>query len=186
LLLDGHRIEDRGSGVQQWALIAGLIAMSEAWVIGIEEPEAHLSWDTQIEVNQALLALVKSEAAPSQFFLSSHSPLSYEAGLSSIWFDVGQDASGTTVARRDDKDQLRSLFPNLPSLTPQVLRLLPSDLVRLPETAVGHLGIQRGDLLFCALEDNPRSVSLVSSQEMDQYLSAEADEEETNVDTSRY
>ncbi|MBK8184398.1 MAG: hypothetical protein IPK63_16605 [Candidatus Competibacteraceae bacterium] len=54
LLLGDYPMAHRGSGPQQWVLMAGLLAMSQAAVAGLEEPEAHLSWEAQRQVAETL------------------------------------------------------------------------------------------------------------------------------------
>jgi predicted ATPase len=69
-------LEQMGSGVQQLVLMAGLIALSRADLIAIEEPEMNLSWPTQKKLRLIFKEMVeKRETPPSQMFISSHSPL---------------------------------------------------------------------------------------------------------------
>jgi hypothetical protein len=75
LYLDEHPLEERGSGLQQWVILSSLLALSEADIAAIEEPEAHLSWEAQAQVAGALRGLVERKDTPSwQLFVETHSP----------------------------------------------------------------------------------------------------------------
>ncbi|MBM4321868.1 MAG: hypothetical protein FJ125_18505, partial [Deltaproteobacteria bacterium] len=89
LYLGERRVEDCGSGVQQWVLLTALLALSRAAVIGIEEPEDHLSWSMQKTVAEALAAVIHDPGRPPyQLIASTHSELMEGMSLDGSWYRV--------------------------------------------------------------------------------------------------
>lgn len=112
LLLGDHPIEHRGSGPQQWVLMAGLLAMSEAGIAGLEEPEAHLSWEGQRRIAHALRTLtLDGSRPPYQLFVSTHSSL-MEDMYPTVYYNVTMTAGETQVERSEDRARLQARFSN--------------------------------------------------------------------------
>lgn len=107
-----YRIEQMGSGVQQLVLMAGLIALSRADIIAIEEPEMNLSWPTQKKLRFIFKEMVeKRETPPSQMFISSHSPLFEFYGS---FYRVEMNEGRTNVIKATNEE--RRLYSSLPQL----------------------------------------------------------------------
>jgi hypothetical protein len=170
LLLDEHRVEDRGSGPQHWLLMAGLLTMSECSIAGIEEPEAHFAWDGQDRVASALAELLRV-GPPHQLFVATHSVLMKEiAPANDDWFLVRMQDGATRIERQSSREKLRARFASPePVASDRRLVLLPGRVVRLTDELVAHLGAQAGELLF-ALREDDGSVRLLSEATMDKRL----------------
>lgn len=172
LLIDSTRIEECGTGFRQWAAVCALLAASGAVLAGVEEPEAHLSWEGQLAVFQALRKF-QAAGSPQQLFLTTHSPLGLEASCDGTWFEVGKGREGTVVHRRQSRERLATLFPELPNLPvdDRVLQVTQGGRLRLPEKAVRHLDLRPDGHLYCVEEDSPvRGVRLITDDEMGRYL----------------
>jgi predicted ATPase len=171
LLFDDHPIEHRGSGPQQWVLMAGLLAMSEAGIAGLEEPEAHLSWEGQRRVAQALRTLtLDGSRPPHQLFVSTHSSLMEDIYPNeTVYYNVTMTAGETQVERSEDRERLQARFstPKASLLIPR--RLHSANLVRLSDEAVKHLAAEPGELLF-EVQDDDGSLRLVTEKQMARYL----------------
>lgn len=91
-----------GSGVQQLVAMLGAILVPGAQIVAIEEPELHLKTTLQERLRDLLRTLPGSVGAPSQIFLTSHSP-HFEVS-DSFYFLSRKDAqSAPTVEKRPAK-----------------------------------------------------------------------------------
>ncbi|MDG4594584.1 MAG: AAA family ATPase [Candidatus Contendobacter sp.] len=172
LLLGDYPVEHRGSGPQQWVLMAGLLAMSQAAVAGLEEPEAHLSWEAQQQVAETLRNLVLDQSCPPyQLFVSGHSQLMLDiCPTDTVYYKTTLQNGETRIERSVDLEEIQARFamPPISDLRPR--RLLAANLVRLSEDAVQHLNATVGEKLFEAKEKDG-SLRLVTAKWMDDYLS---------------
>lgn len=183
LLLGDNPVEHRGSGPQQWALIAGLLAMSQAAVAGLEEPEAHLSWATQQQIAEILGNLVFDQSCPPyQLFVSTHSHLTLDMCLKNNgYYKITLQNGETRIERSADLDEIRARFATPPIEEPPIgglkpRRLLPANLVRLSENAVKHINATVGEKLF-EIKEKDGSLRLVTLKLMGQYLSGNEENE---------
>lgn len=85
-----------GSGVQQVVSIVARLLMTQATLIGIEEPELNLRFDAQLRLREILAEVVSGSQGPRQIFLSSHSP-AFEHG--EYFYGMRPTPSGPTVER---------------------------------------------------------------------------------------
>jgi hypothetical protein len=171
LLLGDYPVEHRGSGPQQWVLMAGLLAMSQAAIAGLEEPEAHLSWEAQQRVAQALKALVIERSYPPyQLFVSTHSPLMKDmCSEDFIYYKTMLQNGETQIERSQDQEEFNARFASLAIDRAIPRRLLPANLVRLSDQAVEHLGAEPGEKLFEIREDDG-SLRLLTVKRMGERL----------------
>jgi hypothetical protein len=147
--------------------MAGLLAMSEAGIAGLEEPEAHLSWEGQRRVAHALRTLtLDGSRPPYQLFVSTHSSLMEDMYPGeTVYYNVTMTAGETQVERSQDRERLQARFA-----TPQAGLLIPrrlhsANLVRLSDEAVEHLAAEPGELLFEVPEED-RSLRLITEKQM--------------------
>lgn len=171
LLLGEHPVEHRGSGPQQWVLMAGLLAMSQAAIAGLEEPEAHLSWEAQQRVAQALTGLVIERSYPPyQIFISTHSPLMKDmCSEEFIYYKTMLQNGETRIERSQDQEEFNARFASLAIDRAIPRRLLPANLIRLSDQAVQHLGAEPGEKLFEIREDDG-SLRLLTVKRMGERL----------------
>lgn len=172
LLLGDYPVEHRGSGPQQWVLMAGLLAMSQAAVAGLEEPEAHLSWEAQQQVAETLRNLVLDRSCPPyQLFVSGHSQLMLDiCPTDTVYYKTTLQNGETRIERSVDLEEIQARFAMPPIGDLRSRRLLAANLVRLSEDAVQHLNATVGEKLFEAKEKDG-SLRLVTAKWMDDYLS---------------
>ncbi len=104
-------IAQKGTGVQQILVLLGYIATSQAYVIGIEEPELNLSFKSQDDLINSLLRVVKLPTSrASQILLASHSDyVGSRTELKQIRVE-NLDGRATTVRTFTLKDRA-DLFP---------------------------------------------------------------------------
>jgi hypothetical protein len=139
-------LEQMGSGIQQLVLLSGLIALSRAAVIAIEEPEMNLSWSTQKKLRLILQQMVeRQDAPPFQIFISSHSPLFefYEN-----FYRVGMVDGHTQVARVANAERRRIFDGVIPPADRRAAWLHDENVVVLPPYVVETLEVQQGDLVY--------------------------------------
>lgn len=177
LLLGDNPVEHRGSGPQQWALIAGLLAMSQAAVAGLEEPEAHLSWATQQQIAEILGNLVFDQSCPPyQLFVSTHSHLTLDMCLENNgYYKITLQNGETRIEQSADLKEIRARFATPPIEEPLISglrprRLLPANLVRLSEDAVKHINATVDEKLF-EIKEEDGSLRLVTAKWMYEVLS---------------
>ncbi|MDS4060273.1 MAG: AAA family ATPase [Candidatus Contendobacter sp.] len=177
LLLGDYPVEHRGSGPQQWALMVGLLAMSQATIAGLEEPEAHLSWEAQRQVAETLGNLVLDPSCPPyQLFVSTHSHLTLDMCLKdNVYYNTTLQNGETRIERSANLEEIRARFAtplidesSIGKLKPR--RLLPANLVRLSDNAVRHINATVGEKLF-EVEEEDGSLRLVTLKLMSEYLS---------------
>lgn len=152
LLFDKESIEDRGSGVQQWVLMAGLFAMSRASVVGIEEPEAHLAWDSQSKLASRLSGPLAG--GPHQVFVATHSPLFIDLLREDQGLRIKASKDGTQVEWRSKQDMMAE-FPRSPEVVvpSEELVLFPANVVRLSDDLVRHLDVKIGERIFASPQE---------------------------------
>lgn len=151
LWLGNRAVQDYGSGVQQWALIAGMMAMSEASIVGLEEPEANLSFTLQKEIGEALVQAVLSHAAPHQMFITSHVPTMLDVANDSTCFLLAQGVEGTSAVRYENSKALRQkLFEQGPpgEAKPGSMRIYAGNVVWLPPDIAEHMGASVGSFVY--------------------------------------
>ena len=173
LLLGDYPVQHRGSGPQQWVLMAGLLAMSQAAVAGLEEPEAHLSWEAQRQVAEVLRELVLDLSRPPyQLFVSSHSPLTLDMCQPDIiYYKTTLQNGETKIERSQNQEEFKArFFPIFSVGDIRESELLSANLVRLSEGAVKHLEVTPGEKLVEVKEKNG-SLRLATEKWLDDYVS---------------
>lgn len=169
LWVGDRSIREHGSGPRQWALIAGMIAMSGAGIVGIEEPEANLSREARLKIAQRLLAEVRNPGAPPyQMFITSHDGTMYEASGGEVWFHVTSADGATLVAPRKGPKGLDLLVPvsRIPAAPKGSIRLYPGGVVAFPDRIVKHMGAEVGSYLY-ALLGEPGEIRLLGEDHYD-------------------
>jgi hypothetical protein len=139
-------LEQMGSGIQQLVLLSGLITLSRAAIIAIEEPEMNLSWPTQKKLRLILQRMVEQrDAPPHQIFISSHSPLFefYEN-----FYRVEMVDGRTQVTRVENAERRRIFDGVLPPADKRAAWLHGENVVILPSYVVETLDVQQGDLVY--------------------------------------
>jgi len=139
-------LEQMGSGIQQLVLLSGLVTLSRAAVIAIEEPEMNLSWPTQKKLRLIFQRMVEQQdAPPNQIFISSHSPLFefYEN-----FYRVEMVDGRTQVTRVANAERRRIFDGVLPPADKRAAWLHGENVVILPSYVVETLGVQQGDLVY--------------------------------------
>lgn len=172
--VEDHPIEERGSGPQQWALIAGVLSMTDPLIAGLEEPEVNLSWEAQQAMSRALLSELAGEQRLQQLWVTSHVPSLYDArdfnaGVVSngIWLEVTKGEDGfTSVTARTTRDGLIRYFPTLEMGTPppqdkKAFQVFPGGFFRLDERAYQHLKIKEDFMQWIGYELDPSLPTLL-------------------------
>lgn len=145
-------LEHMGSGIQQLVLLSGLIALSRAAIIAIEEPEMNLSWSTQKKLRLILQQMVeRQDAFPYQIFISSHSPLFefYEN-----FYRVEMVDGHTQVTRVANAERRRIFDGVIPPADRRAAWLHDENVVVLPPYVVETLEVQQGDLVYFLPQGN--------------------------------
>jgi hypothetical protein len=151
-------IDQLGSGIQQLALLGGMIALSQSWIVAIEEPEINLSWTSQKKLQHILQHMVDDATnAPTQFFLSSHSPVFQ---FFKQYFKVEMKDGKTTIDPKLNEQQA-SEFTTISEGRGTTIRngktvvyegagvkLRSGNVVVLPEHVLEALGISEGDAVY--------------------------------------
>ncbi len=139
-------LDQMGSGVQQLVLMAGLIALSRADVVAIEEPEMNLSWPTQKKMRLIFKEMVeKQDTPPSQMFIASHSPL-FEFYQNFYQVEM---IKGRTKVTRTTNEERRQLFDRvLPPSDKRAAWLHDENVVILPDYVVGALDVRQGEIVY--------------------------------------
>jgi hypothetical protein len=171
LLVGDRPIEHRGSGPQQWALMAGLLTMSRAPAAGLEEPEAHLSLNAQARIAEVLRALITDPSRPPhQLFVSSHSDVMLDLRQGDQpFFETTITDGATRVERSQDIGRIFARFEKPRIEDVRCRRLLGANHVRLSDEAVRHLKARSGDKLFEEFRDDG-SLGLITVAGMDDYF----------------
>jgi hypothetical protein len=180
LWVGDRSIREHGSGPRQWALITGMMAMSGAGIIGLEEPEANLSWDARIKIARRLVAEVRApQAAPYQMFITSHDGTMYEASGGKGWYLVTIADGATQVTPREGPKGLDALVPvsQIPTAPTGSMRLYPGGVVALPDDLVRHLGAEVGSFLYPLLGD-PGEIRLVGEDRFEELVTAGSGDEQ--------
>ncbi len=134
-----------GSGVQQIAVLAGLLAMAGPSIVGIEEPELNLRWSAQHRLRDMLRDLCSGDDGPRQVLVTSHSS-AFE--FEPTFYGLSLGASGPEVRRRPKEEAPRLLNPEVerpPEGARAPLSYVTRDgLVRVPDDVRGALGVADG------------------------------------------
>ncbi len=139
-------LDQMGSGVQQLVLMAGLIALSRADVIAIEEPEMNLSWPTQKKLRLIFKEMVEvRDSPPTQIFISSHSPL---FAFYENFYRVEMVEGRTQVTRTANEERGRLFDSLLPPSDRRAAWVHDENLVILPEYVVDTLGVRQGEMVY--------------------------------------
>jgi len=165
-------LEQMGSGIQQLVLLAGLIALSRAAVIAIEEPEINLSWSTQKKLRLIFQRMVeRPDTPPHQIFISSHSPL-FEFYENFYRVDM---VDGHTQVTRVANVERHRIFDSitLPS-DKRAAWLHEENVVMLPPYVVETLGVRQGDLVYFLPQEN--RVLMLNEQDFADLARPEDDE----------
>ena len=151
-------INQLGSGVQQLALLGGMIALSQSWIVAIEEPEINLSWPTQEKLKYILHRMVRQGAEPpAQLFLSSHSPVFefYER-----YFKVEMEDGQTRVTPRSNERRAEEFTTVAEGRGTMIrngvtvvregdgVRIRSGNAVVLPERVLKALDVSQGDAIY--------------------------------------
>lgn len=138
-------IDQLGSGIQQLALLGGMIALSQCWIVAIEEPEINLSWPTQKKLKGILSNMVAdTDVAPSQFFISSHSPL-FEFHENFFKVEMVDGRTVVTPVPNKEREQLFDVF-TVPEGRGTMIR--SGNAVVLPDYVLETLGVSQGDAIY--------------------------------------
>jgi predicted ATPase len=151
-------IDQVGSGVQQLALLGGMIALSQSWIVAIEEPEINLSWPTQEKLKHILRKMVQDTAnPPTQFFLSSHSPV-FEFYERFFRVEMEDGKTKVTSIPNERRDELFSTISEgrgtiiregkTVSYEKDGIRLRSGNVVVLPDHVLEALGVSQGDAIY--------------------------------------
>lgn len=136
-----------GSGMQQIVTLLGMILMSNASIIAIEEPELNLRWALQTRLAQTLRnLLVNPDAGIDQLFLTTHSPAFSDTP--DFWL-MRKGASAPIIERRPSTDLALVLQDDLqpaPELPHNEIKavLTPNGVVQVPEFVRELLQLQHG------------------------------------------
>jgi ABC-type lipoprotein export system ATPase subunit len=151
-----------GSGMQQIVQLLGMILMSNASIIAIEEPELNLRWALQTRLAATLRQLLENpDAGIDQIFITSHSPAFSDEP--DFWL-MRKGEAGPIIERRPSadlalvlQDSLTAAWPELPKheidgwLTPEGVMKVPPRVQKLLKLehggAVSFLSKQGGVLL---------------------------------------
>ncbi len=138
-------IDQLGSGVQQLALLGGMIALSRCWIVAIEEPEINLSWPTQKKLKSILSNMVANqEIVPAQLFISSHSPL-FEFHENFFKVEMVNGRTQVTSVPNVEREKLFDVFV-LPEGRGTMIRT--GNAVVLPDYVLETLQVAQGDAVF--------------------------------------
>lgn len=138
-------IDQLGSGIQQLALLGGMIALSQCWIVAIEEPEINLSWPTQKKLKGILSNMVAdTDVAPSQFFISSHSPL-FEFHENFFKVEMVDGRTVVTPAPNKEREKLFDVF-TVPEGRGTMIR--SGNAVVLPDYVLKTLKVSQGDAIY--------------------------------------
>ena len=138
-------IDQLGSGVQQLALLGGMIALSQCWLVAIEEPEINLSWPTQKKLKDILRNMVAHQhIAPAQLFISSHSPL-FEFHENFFKVEMVDGKTVVTPVPNIERERLFDVFA-LPEGQGTMVRT--GNAVVLPDYVLETLQVAQGDAVF--------------------------------------
>lgn len=138
-------IDQLGSGVQQLALLGGMIALSRCWIVAIEEPEINLSWPTQKKLKSILSNMVANqEVAPAQLFISSHSPL-FEFHENFFKVEMVEGRTQVTSVPNVEREEL---FDDFALPEGRGTRVRAGNAVVLPDYVLETLRVAQGDAVF--------------------------------------
>ncbi len=102
-----------GSGIQQIVTLLGMILMSNASIIAIEEPELNLRWALQTRLADVLKSLLDTpDAGIDQLFITTHSPAFSDTP--DFWL-MQKGIAGPTISRRPSEDLALVLQDSLES-----------------------------------------------------------------------
>jgi len=147
-------LENLGSGAQQLLLILGQVFLNDASIVVLEEPEMNLSPQYQESLMLALRTLMQDPAVQlEQLFISTHSPY---LEFAENFYDVTMDADGATHIARATASDHASHFAVTPVGPENGARLNSLNQVTLYDRLIEDLGLQRGDLVIFAPNEQGR------------------------------
>lgn len=136
-----------GSGMQQIVTLLGMILMSNASIIAIEEPELNLRWALQTRLAQTLRNLLANpDAGIDQLFLTTHSPAFSDTP--DFWL-MRKGVAGPIIERRPRADLALVLQDDLqpaPELPHNEIKawLTPQGVVQVPAFVQAQLQLEHG------------------------------------------
>ena len=136
-----------GSGMQQIVTLLGMILMSNASIIAIEEPELNLRWALQTRLAQTLRNLLANpDAGIDQLFLTTHSPAFSDTP--DFWL-MRKGVAGPIIERRPSTDLALVLQDDLqpaPELPRNEIKawLTPQGVVQVPAFVQTQLQLEHG------------------------------------------
>jgi len=146
-----------GSGIQQIVTLLGMILMSNASIIAIEEPELNLRWALQTRLAQTLRNLLANpDAGIDQLFLTTHSPAFSDTP--DFWL-MRKGAAGPVIERRPSSDLALVLQDSLqapPVLPHNEIKawLTPQGVVQVPAFVLAQLQLEHGGaVIFRTMQD---------------------------------
>jgi hypothetical protein len=140
-----------GTGMQQIVQLLGMILMSNASIIAIEEPELNLRWALQTRLAGTLRRLLgKPDAGIDQFFITTHSPAFSDEP--DFWL-MRKGEHGPIIERRPSRDLplvLNDNLEELPSLPKHEIDawLTPEGVVKVPKFVQAQLHLEHGGALI--------------------------------------
>ncbi|WP_157758294.1 ATP-binding protein [Cystobacter fuscus] len=151
-----------GSGVQQCVSLVGLLLMTNATIVSIEEPELNLRYSLQERLRDVFKQkLVGVLGGPSQIFLTSHSP-AFESGP--FFYQMERTPKGPVVTKRKvEQARLAVGFPQEvtpPGMNAANCYLSTDGIVRVPERIRQVLGLPNGGgVMFLERENRVEMLS---------------------------
>jgi len=147
--MDGYRMPVRllGTGIQQLVVLLGSLVTNGAQIVGVEEPEANLSFALQLRLREVLRELVHDPRGPSQLFLTSHSP-GFQVGPS-FFFLRPQPTGGPSIHRQPAKlsyqlTGFQTVLEPAEGDSAPISWVTPEGLLQLPPSVIGGLGLEHG------------------------------------------
>jgi hypothetical protein len=152
-----------GSGIQQLVAILAEILVSGTSIVAVEEPELHLKVNQQERLRDILRKLPGTTGAPSQIFLTSHSPF-FE--VSDSFYFISRSATGAPmVTRRPASEAALAVGAHAPTTIPKLAGtswVSHDGVHRLTAEVMEHLGIVGGGSVFAHLGDE-RGIASIES-----------------------
>lgn len=134
-----------GSGVQQLAVLLGLLLVSGVTIAGVEEPELSLRYTLQLRLREVLKKIVGGPGGLDQIFITSHSD-AFEAGSHFYYMEATPD--GPRIEKRPVNEARAAigLTDNSELAHPNaaLCYLSTEGVVRVPERIRYVLGLPKG------------------------------------------
>ncbi len=162
-------IEMLGSGIQQVVALIARLLVSNATIIGIEEPELNLRYTLQLRLREIFTEIVEDPVGPKQIIISSHSP-AFEFGKHFYAMRTGKDAPTLTHRPIAEANYFTEHYSNTAAIDETApMGYVSSDgLVKLPEYVRQTLQIEQGGgVVFIKRQDNGHIEILTNDQYFD-------------------